>query len=200
MKGAGKVLTVLVALGAVAGAVYAVPRLLEASSRAGREARAQEGELEACRKTLATIGAAWGRYSRANEGADPPGLEALIPKYLSDLKILQCPTAARWLKEQNRVLEQGKYNYKGTDYPVTYSFALMGAARAHLLKRFGERAPVARCDAHREAMYRAYYQRRPPLGALQGDSAAHLASPVRRAPVPAARLNGEVADLTGDEI
>lgn len=189
---------VIISLLVIAGAGLWLREIVRVRSAAGRERTTQVQELADCEKNLKAIHAAWKRYQTAHKGGEPQDLASLFPKYLKKPEILLCPTAKRW-QENRRPLEQGTFKYKDKDYPATYGLRWLTTSYGMQKARYGESAAVVTCLSHREAMYRAVYNKRPPLDAYDEGNRAGLASEITTTPLLAVRRNGEIAPLKLDE-
>lgn len=161
---------------------------------AREEARLQQAELRECRARLAQFYQAWSAYRKDHKGAEPPSIEALFPKYLSRGELLLCPTAARWMKNRVR-MEQGVAVIDKKEYPVTYGFMWLTSGYAHSIRKDADAAPLVRCEAHQEGMYRAAYKKRPPLGAYSPPQYERLIPEAQVARVQVVRRNGQVSEL-----
>ena len=183
---------------AAAGLFMLFQHNLQLGGLAKQEAGLQASELAECRKRLGSFFDAYKRYKADHKGAEPQSFDELIPKYVKDPALLFCPTADRWTKAKRARIEQGKLSYKGTDYPVTYGLLWMSPALAPVRKRLGDRAPLIRCEVHREALYRATYGKRPTLNAFGESERRGLIREVSEAPIPGVRGDGEVVLLGPD--
>lgn len=194
-------LRILIVIGVIAG-VYLLGRSLLATSKARSgaraEARAQEAEQRECRARLAQFHKAWEAYQADHKGAAPPTIVSLVPKYVSDADLFFCPTAQRW--KSKAVMAQGAITVGRRQYPVTYGFLGLTSGFARSQKQLGDRAPLIICEAHQEAIYRAAYQAKPPLGVFDSEQRRGLIAEVREAPVLVVRKNGTVdtLDATGN--
>jgi hypothetical protein len=178
------------------GGVFWYRQVDERSKAARREATIQKQEQDECRKRLASFHQAWTTYRAQHKGVEPPTPESLFPKYVRSGDLLACPTALR-LRKEGKVVDQGSLKLEGKDYPMTYGFLWLSATYGRALALDGEKAPLVRCDVHRDGMYMAVYHKRPPLGAFSDGHA--LASEVTKAPVLAVRRSGEVVALASYE-
>lgn len=169
------------------------------SSEAARaEAVTQETERQECRKRLALIYGAWKRYRAEHKGAAPPTVAALLPKYIPDANLLLCPTAKRWM-DRGKTMGKGTVTVGGREYPASYGFLWLTSGYARDRKRFGDKAPLAACQAHGEGMYQAAYDRPAPLGAFDEEQRGNWVSEVRDAPTLIVRTNGAIDTLALNE-
>ena len=191
------VLVALVGLLAGAGFVSGT-RSMKASGGASAELKAQEPEIDACKKNLKTLYDAWNRYRGDHKGQDPPTAEALFPKYLTDTNVLICPTAQRWEKQKIE-LAQGLLLMDGKKYPETYGFKWLSAGYPRFVKKYGDKVPLIECEVHQTAMFIAAYRKKPKPDALDSDKIGQLIPEVKGSPTLAVRRNGTVEPLTPDE-
>jgi hypothetical protein len=167
-------------------------RALEARSEraaADVEAARQRAERQTCRAYLREIYQAVAVYRRLHHGQLPPSCEALIPRYLSDPKHLLCPTADRW-SARGRPLSAGQIIARRRVYPVSYGLRWLAAGFRPASA--GRPQDLVICDAHREGMYRAVYDRPIPLGAFDEPQRERLSAPVRSAPVLKVHADGKL--------
>jgi hypothetical protein len=184
---------VLVALG-LSALVYGIMEWRQnalCAARARQEARAQEMEIQECRRRLTLFYNVWRSYRAAHRGAEPPSLESLIPKYIPDGKLLLCPTAERWERRGVR-LSQGGIEMNRRLYPVSYGFRWLTAGNAKAVEKRGEEALLLTCEAHEEGIYRGAYGKNPPLGAFSAEGRRKLLPEVRAARMLIVRRNGKI--------
>jgi hypothetical protein len=192
-----KVPLILLILLVVAGLGFGGYRLTAAmgvSSRASEEAKAEVSERKACEANLALLYKAWKQYKADNKGAAPPTIQALIPKYISDVSVLECPTAAR-LDKQNIHLDRGTLEIDKKTIDVTYGFRWMAAGFAMLAKKQGDKMPLVICKCHQQAMYRMAYQKSSRELSFDDEERAKLNAEVAGAPILGVRMNGKVEAL-----
>jgi hypothetical protein len=193
-----RIILVVLLAAAAGGALVFGGRTLRTGGQAAAEVKAQEPEIDACKKQLKTIYEAWNRYRGDHKGQDPPTVEALFPKYLTDTSILICPTAHRW-ENQKVELAQGLLLIDGKRYPESYGFKWLSAGFPKMVKKYGEKVPLIVCDVHQTAMYIAAYRKKPKPDALDSDKIGSLISEVKSSPTLAVRRNGTVEALSSDE-
>lgn len=190
-----KWLFTVVLAGAVVGGGYFGFRQWSAHNQLSTSAKAeldrQASELQECEARLKQLHKAWQRYRADHKKADPPSIEALLPKYVKSPDHLLCPTAARWTKGGGAV-EQGAVKWKGKTYPETYAFRWLAAGYAKTSQSQGEMAPLIQCSVHREVVYRVAYKKAPPLGSFDTEELSKLAEPVAKVPVLTVRKDGKV--------
>lgn len=168
-------------------------RALAAASK--NQVRLLEPEIDECQQRLRAFHTAWSRYRRDHKGQEPPSFEAMIPRYIHDPHVLVCPTAERW-QRQGHAVPHGSIKIGGKEYPVTYGFLWLAAGYPRLLKREGERAPLAVCRVHRSVFYAAVYRSPPPMG---GSGEGGEQSVPAAAGVLVIRRDGEIGLLDDDE-
>ena len=158
---------------------------------AQQEQTVQKAEMQECRDRLAQFYKAWSAYRADHKSADPPSIEALIPKYLPNPELLVCPTAARWIKK-GKPMQQGTMTMNRRQYPVTYGFQWLSSGYAHLLKKSGDRMPLVICEAHKEGLYRAAYRKPPGQASFDPEERMKLVPAVQEAYTLVLRHNGTV--------
>jgi hypothetical protein len=182
----------IVAVALLGGAGFGGYRVLQARSEraaAAAEATRQRAERETCRAYLREIYEAVAVYRWLHRGQPPPSCEALIPRYLSDPKHLLCPTAERW-SARGRPLSAGQIIVRRRVYPVSYGLRWLAAGFRRA--SFGRPDDLVTCEAHREGMYRAVYDRPIPLGAFDEPERERLCPTVRSAPVLKVHADGKL--------
>lgn len=157
----------------------------------------EKSEVQECTRRLQLIQKGWAAYKKDHDGAEPPSIEGLIPKYIPSAKLLMCPTAERW-EAHRGVVEQGKIQLGKRTYPETYAFIWLTPNYQRFAKTGGDTAPIAACYTHREVMYRVAYHHKPHLDAFGEASLPHLRSEVRAAGVLEVRQNGKVDRVTSE--
>lgn len=189
------VVIVLLACALGAAGVMGAKRLLEhsqATAAAKKERARQESEVKQCKQRLAQFHKSWSRYRAAHNGAEPPKIDALIPKYIPDPKVFECPTAARFAKEGGRV-DQGQLKVGRRDYPFTYGFLWLTAGYAVERKKHAEKAALVACTIHREVVYQAAYKRPVMGGEFDQPARGRLVREVVDTPVLVVQRNGQVS-------
>jgi hypothetical protein len=189
--------TLVIAGAVIAGGAFAFNRFREHSgvqARGSQEAERQQPEIEQCRARLKQLHEAWSRYRAEHDGADPPTVDALLPKYVRSADLLMCPTGERWA-DQGGAVEQGAIRVNDKSQPVSYGFRWLTAGFPAFAEREGESIPLITCSTHREVVYRAAYGRAPQLGALDERELAGLVPAVRSTKVLAVTKGGEVVEL-----
>jgi hypothetical protein len=187
-------LCVVAWIGVGAGRYWQV-RALQA--RAVRENERLAPAVERCREQLLRFHAAWRRYRETHHGAEPPTAQALLPRYLPDARLFVCPVAAAWMASGGDV-EQGTLPVGRRRYPETYSLCWLTASYPRQLRVTGEATPLVICRSHREVIYQAVYDHRPPLGAFADPLRRQLLPEVAGVSLPAVCRDGRLVSLAGD--
>lgn len=182
---------------AVAGAV-GIAGNAKRSASARREATRLRPETDRCRERLAQFHQAWQRYRTDHGGMEPPSVESLVPEYVHDPKAFTCPVAEKWMYQGNDVT-RGNFIIGRRRYDETYSLEWLSASYPGRVKRLGDEAPVVICRTHREVLYQAAYDRRPPLGTFSPAARDQLVREVAGAEVLAVLRNGRITALEGDD-
>ena len=164
---------------------------------AARENQRLAPEVKRCRERLGQIHQAWSRYRAAHNGAEPPTVESLLPRYLPQAQLLLCPAAERWIADGGAV-DQGAVQVGGRQYPETYGLAWLTADYPRQVRAAGEEAPLVICRSHRELMYRAVYRRAPPLGVFADPQRRQLIASVADTAVLAVRRDGQIVNMPAD--
>lgn len=193
----GAILFVLVVAGIAAAGIFGWRSITEAGEGA-KEAEAQKPEIEACKTNLAAFNTAWNAFRKDHKGQDPASINDIVPKYISDKKLLVCPTAQRWLDKKS-AMQFGTVKVNGQDWRETYGFRVFTASYPRDLKKHGDKSIIIACDAHQEAAYRAVYHRPPPVGAFEESQRAQLAGPVKDTKLVVLRRNGSVEVAADNE-
>jgi hypothetical protein len=155
------------------------------------EAELQKPEIEECRKRLASVATAWKRFAADHKGHEPGSFKDLVPKYISDPKILMCPTAERWISK-GTAIQSGMLDVNGKKWRVTYGFLAFTASYPIELAKFGDSTVLVSCDSHQDGMYRSLYHHSPPPSVFEGTQRAGLPDGVRDAKQLVLRKNGSV--------
>jgi hypothetical protein len=189
------VLIILIIGGLAAYGVHAFRLAAQIAAAASKETTAQRAEIDQCKERLKLFHAGLEKYKKDHKGSLPPTVESMVPKYIAKAELLACPTAERWAKK-GRAVQQGQITINRRQYPVTYGFKWLTSSYARSVKRDGERAPLIACQTHEEAMYRAIFNKPPPLGVFGGDERTKLPSEVSNVHTIVLRSNGAVDELS----
>ncbi len=191
-------LIIVLLLAVVAGAVFGGMRLVKGmgiASNAGAEAKAEEAERKQCQEQLALLYKGWKQYRADHKGAEPPSIEAMIPKYIAKVELLECPTAVR-LEKQHIHLDQGGFELNRRNVVVTYGFRWLTAGFPMQVKKQGDQVPLIICKSHQQAMYWKAYSKPPREGSFDDEERAKLTPEVASAPILGVRRNGKVEALS----
>ncbi|HLI50031.1 MAG TPA: hypothetical protein VKV18_15275 [Chthonomonas sp.] len=193
---------VILVLVIVVGGYFLVAHLVKVYAErnaAEREIALERPEIDACKQRLLLFYNAWKRYRADHKGAEPPSLEALIPKYIPDPNLLVCPTVARWAKKGVH-FTVGTVAIGRRVYPVSYGFRwLASSMNAYDIKKEGDNAPLVVCYSHEEGVYWAAYHRPPPVGAFNQAQRDRWVAPVRHTYALVIRRNGKIDTLSPDD-
>jgi hypothetical protein len=187
------VLIIVVLIGLGYGG-YSLAKSMGVASRAAAETKVEEGERQECEKRLAMFYQAWKSYKADHKGAEPPTIQSMIPKYISDTSVFVCPTAARLDKEKIR-LDRGSFEVNKQNVDVTYGFRWMTAGFSMLAKKQGDKMPIVICKCHQQAMYEMAYKKAPHEVTFDDEERAKLTPEVANAPILGVRMNGKVEAL-----
>jgi hypothetical protein len=163
------------------------------------EVSKQTVEIAECERRLVSLQKAWEQYRKAHKGAEPSSVAALIPNYISDPSMLTCPTAKRWI-DSNHNIGHGEITLDGKKVTTSYGFLWLTSGAARATRKLGEKAPLALCQAHTEALYIAAYNKMLRPGALLDDKRASLAAAVRDSKDIAVLRNGKVEHIAPDSL
>ncbi len=188
------VLFVLVVIGGLGFGGYRLAIGMGVASRASAEAQAEVSERKECERRLGLIYEAWKKYKADNKGAEPPTIQALIPKYITDTSLLECPTATR-LDKQKIHLDRGTFELDKKNVDVTYGFRWMTAGFSKQVKKQGDMVPLVICKCHQEAMYEMAYRKQPHEVSFDDEERVKLTPEVANAPILGVRRNGKVEAL-----
>lgn len=185
---------VLVVLMGLGFGVYRLAIGMGVASRAEAEAKAEVGERKECERRLALFYNAWKQYKADHKGGDPPTIQSMIPKYISDVSLLECPTAVR-LDKLGVHLERGGFELNRQNVDVTYGFRWMTAGFPMLAKKQGDKIALVVCKCHQQAMYERAYKKMPREVSFDDEERAKLTPEVANAPILGVRRNGKVEAL-----
>ncbi len=188
------ILLVLVVLAGVGIGGMQLKKSMDMASGVSEEAKAEESERKACQDRLALLYKGWKQYRDDHKGAEPPTIQAMIPKYITNADLLECPTAVRLEKEKIH-LDQGTINQDGKNIVVTYGFRWLAAGFPMQVKKQGDTVPLIVCKCHQEAMYWKAYHKPPREGSFDDEERPKLTAEVANAPVLGVRRNGKVEAL-----
>ncbi len=186
----------IVALIGVGG--YFLAQKNKAQAAVQQEVALQQSEKQECEKRLTLFYGAWKKYKADHKGQDPATVDLLVPKYISDVNLLVCPTAKRWISN-HKAIDRGTFKVNNKDVDATYEFLWLGANKDLNLKKYGDKAPLIACSAHEEGLYLAVYNKKPPVSAFDADKRAGYVAELQNAHLLAVRRNGTVGELTSNE-
>lgn len=184
-------LVVLVALAGLGFGGYRLNIANGVSSRAADEDRAEVAERKICKDNLAQFYKAWKQYRADHKGSDPPTVQAMFPKYLSNVSILECPTAVRLDKKGLR-LDRGGFELDRQNVDVTYGFRWMAAGFSKQVQKQGDKIPLVICKCHQQAIYLMAYRKPAKELSFDDEERAKLSAEVASAPILGVRRNGQV--------
>ncbi len=193
------VLIVLVAIGGLGFGGYHLAIGMGVASRASAEAQAEASERKECERRLGLFYEAWKKYKADHKGEEPSSIQAMIPKYISDTSLLECPTATRLDKQKVR-LDRGTLDIDKKSVDVTYGFRWMTAGFSKQVQKQGDKVPIVICKCHQQAMYQMAYRKPAHESSFDDEERAKLAPEVANAPILGVRRNGtvEALDLSTD--
>lgn len=164
------------------------------ASRAAEETRAEQTERKECEAHLALFYKAWKQYKADHKGAEPSTIQAMIPKYIPNVGLLECPTAVR-LDKQGIHTERGNFELDRQNVVVTYGFRWMAAGFSMQAKKQGDKIPLVICKCHQQAMYQMAYHKPPREVSFDDEERGKLTPEVANAPILGVRRNGNVEVL-----
>lgn len=191
MKASRILVAVLVLLG-IGGAAYMLKnREKTFAGEAQKEVQTQAAEIQQCKANLATIQKAWADYKRDHKGGEPRSADLM--KYVKDPNVFVCPTELRWAK-LGRPMQSGTFTVDRKQYKQTYGFLWSSAGGGRDFKKYGDKAVLAKCTTHAEALYRAGYRRNMPPDAFAEENRPKLISEVAGAKDLVVLRNGTIEE------
>ncbi|HLK60546.1 MAG TPA: hypothetical protein VKU00_28550 [Chthonomonadaceae bacterium] len=169
-------------------------QVMKAKNGVKPELALQEPERQQIRAQLTQFYDAWKAYRTDHKGAEPPSLEAMIPKYISKPEALIDPTAQRWRKHRFD-LAPGQVKIGDATYPESYGFRWLAAGNVRAVRSQGDQAILISCDSQLEGLYLAAYGHRAPLGTFDPPEHAKLIAEVRDAKLLVVRRNGAIDEI-----